>query len=102
LTKAALTEAGEDDLTQANQPNEPDNCTDEPENTMAARSKHHKSECMRLHTCVVQDLWAAVSDEERELVEEEVEREKQEIKEEELQREKEAEAASMSPSEQQE
>ncbi|KAJ7899112.1 hypothetical protein B0H14DRAFT_3124168 [Mycena olivaceomarginata] len=102
LTKAVLTEAGDDDLMQANQPDEPGDCTDATESTVAARSKRHKSERMRLRTRVVHELWAAALDEERKLVEEEVEREKQEIQEEELRREKEAEAASMSPSEQQE
>ncbi|KAJ7225246.1 hypothetical protein B0H12DRAFT_1240680 [Mycena haematopus] len=90
LIKAALTEAGYDALTEANNGSDDEELTAETEESTAARMKTNKAERMRLRTRVVRALWAEASQEEREAVEAEVEKEKKELREDDLRREKEA------------
>ncbi|KAJ6578436.1 hypothetical protein B0H19DRAFT_1253675 [Mycena capillaripes] len=94
--KEALTAAGYDalrkkkvaaegdaaDNDQEDADDEEDDWTDETEDTDAARAKRLKSARMRMRTHVVQGLWKAASQEERESCEAEAEEEKKKIREE--------------------
>ncbi|KAJ7733914.1 hypothetical protein B0H16DRAFT_1732010 [Mycena metata] len=86
LVNDALEEAGYNTISAVD--DDPDDFTDESEDTPAARAKANKSLRLRTRTRVVQALWAEASDEERQGCNQEVAAEKERMRAEELTEEK--------------
>ncbi|KAJ6453189.1 hypothetical protein C8R45DRAFT_1112693 [Mycena sanguinolenta] len=101
IINTALKNAGYDLLNTPGDPDEPDDWTDESEDTPAARLKRTKSKRMLMRTRITRDLLMEASEEERESIRQEVEAEKKKLREEALALEERKNLKSMTPTERQ-